>query len=321
MSGGDPLDADPLAPAGDPLEAVPDPITDTVTKRQSELRLRIVSAAVMAVAVVALAYLGDFPYRALTVLIGVIILQEWTAMTGCLRPFGTAQGVAVVAMAVIGLAVLFNQIALALVLTLVAFAGSYAVSFVRLRENPRPVEARHWSWLSLGLLYASSIMVAFAALRGDTAFGLAACAFILAVVWATDIFAFFVGRAVGGPKLAPRVSPNKTWSGFLGGVGFAVLAGGLVVAAYWLQGMIGAMWWWFVPVAVVLSIVSQLGDLFESWVKRRSGAKDSGRIIPGHGGVMDRIDGLGAAAVAALLMVVATTGGTDMDDALFSTLR
>ena len=309
---------DPLEPIGDPLEIAADPIADVVTRKHSELRLRIVSAAILAAAVVVLAYFGGVPFRLLAIVVGIVILQEWSAMTGCLRPFGLAQGFTVVAMAIVAVAVLVGAFGLALILALVGFAIAWVVSFVRLREVPRPAEARHWSWLALGFLYASSIMIAFATLRGDTAFGLAACAFILAVVWATDIFAYFVGKSVGGPKLAPAISPNKTWSGFLGGVAFAVAAGALVVWFYVGQGMLPGATWWFVPVAIVLSIVSQCGDLFESWVKRRSGAKDSGRIIPGHGGLMDRIDGLGAAAVAALALLVVATGGTDMSDALFA---
>lgn len=314
-------DVDPLEPAVDPLAPAPDPTLDAGTRRRSELELRIISAAVLAAAVVILAYFGGWPYRLMTVLVGMIILQEWSSMTGSLRPFRLAQGITVVGFAVIALLVLLAQYMAAIVATVVAFAFAYAASFWRLRETPRPPDARHWSWLSLGFLYASAFMIAFAALRGDTAFGLAACAFLLATVWATDTFAYFVGKSLGGPKLAPRISPNKTWSGFVGGVVFAVLAGWGVVAIYAAIGTLPGVGFWFVPVAMVLSVVSQCGDLFESWVKRRSGAKDSGRLIPGHGGLMDRIDGLGAAAVAAVILLVLATGGADTDDALFLTLR
>lgn len=304
-------------------EAVASPVEPVTpaARRHSELRVRAVSAAVMAVAVVALAYVGGLPFRVLAVTVGLVVLQEWSAMTGCLRPFGGAQSFTIASIVAVSIAILANAIALAIIIALVAFAIGYAVSFKVVREVPRPPDMRHWSWMPLGFLYASAIMIAFAALRGDTAFGLAACAFLLGVVWATDIFAYFVGKNVGGPKLAPRVSPNKTWSGFLGGVFFAVLAGLAVAWAYRAAGDLPAVPWWLVPVAIVLSVVSQLGDLFESWVKRRSGAKDSGRIIPGHGGIMDRIDGLGAAAVAALALLILATGGTDMDDALFAMLR
>ena len=304
-------------------EAVAAPVdpVSPVARRHSELRVRAISAAVLAVVVVALAYIGGLPFRVLAVIVGLIVLQEWSAMTGCLRPFGGAQSFTIASICVVSIAVLFGAFGTAIVATLVAFAIGYGISFRVVREVPRPPDVRHWSWMPLGFLYAASIMIAFAALRGDTAFGLAACAFLLGVVWATDIFAYFVGKNVGGPKLAPAVSPNKTWSGFLGGIAFAVLAGLAVAWAYRVQGYLPSVPWWLVPIAIVLSIVSQLGDLFESWVKRRSGAKDSGRIIPGHGGIMDRIDGLGAAAVAALALLVLTTGGTDMDDAFFAMLR
>ena len=312
----------------EPLETITDPLgigasgpVSGPVRKSSEFRTRAISAAVLATGVVILAYIGGLPFRILAVATGVIILQEWSSMTGCLRPFDVAQRFTVGAMLAVGLLVLFAQYWLAIVATIVCFLGAYAISYVKLRQKPRPPEARHWSWLSLGFLYASSIMVSFAVLRGDSAFGLAACAFVLAVVWATDTFAYLVGKNVGGPKLAPRVSPNKTWSGFIGGIVFAVLSGLAVAYGYKASGQLPNVSWMLVPIAIVLSVVSQFGDLFESWVKRRSGAKDSGRIIPGHGGLMDRIDGLGAAAVAALLMIVLSTRGTDMSDTLFLLLE
>ena len=309
------MNDDPLAPA-DPLEVAVDPMVDAGTAKRSELRTRAVSAAVLATAVVLLAYYGGLPFRVLCVIAGLVVLQEWTAMTGCLRPFGGAQAFSIGAFVSAAVAVLFAAYTTALVIAFAGFTIAYVISFFRLREKPRPVDARHWSWLSLGILYAALFMIAFAALRGDTPYGLGASAFLLAVVWATDIFAYFVGKTLGGPKLARAISPNKTWSGFLGGITFAVLAAVLVIYAEMAQGLVLSFHWWIVPVAIVLSVVSQCGDLFESWVKRRSGAKDSGRIIPGHGGMMDRIDGLGAAAVAALAMLVLATGGTDIDTAL-----
>ena len=128
-------------------------------------------------------------------------------------------------------------------------------------------------------------------LRGGDQAGLIAILFLFAVVWATDILAYFVGRALGGPKLAPSISPGKTWSGAVGGA-----LGGRCSPAWRLRRRTG--WGGRGPalVALLLAIVSQFGDLFESFVKRRSGVKDSSHIIPGHGGVMDRVDGLVAAA-------------------------
>jgi phosphatidate cytidylyltransferase len=127
--------------------------------------------------------------------------------------------------------------------------------------------------------------------------GLHAVLVVLAVVWATDTGAFFAGRGIGGAKLAPQISPNKTWAGAIGGLIVGVIAGAVVAI---IAGVpISAP---LVIITALLSVVSQAGDLFESWVKRMFGAKDSGTIIPGHGGLMDRVDGLATAAgVAALI--------------------
>jgi phosphatidate cytidylyltransferase len=121
---------------------------------------------------------------------------------------------------------------------------------------------------------------------------------VMIVTWATDIFAYFAGRAIGGPKLAPRISPNKTWAGLAGGgVGAAVLGG---LAAWWLD--LGSP---FLALGGLMAVVAQAGDLYESWVKRRAGVKDSGTILPGHGGVLDRLDGLLPVAVLTLLLLMA----------------
>jgi phosphatidate cytidylyltransferase len=140
--------------------------------------------------------------------------------------------------------------------------------------------------------------------RADQAWGFAALMFVMLVVWVTDIGGYFAGRSFGGPKLWPRVSPNKTWAGAIGGsmAGLAVAAGfaGLSLGKTGPLLLLGG----------ILSIVSQLGDLFESAVKRRFGVKDSSHIIPGHGGLMDRLDGFVAAiALAAILGFL--RGGAD----------
>ena len=149
------------------------------------------------------------------------------------------------------------------------------------------------SWTPAGLAYAGLSGVSLAWLRDGDQAGLLAILFLFAVVWATDIAAYFVGRSLGGPKLAPSISPGKTQSGALGGTVGGVLAG-MALAAFAGLGNLPLL----AVVAFLLSIVSQIGDLFESWVKRRHGVKDSGTLIPGHGGVMDRVDGLVAAAFA-----------------------
>ena len=123
--------------------------------------------------------------------------------------------------------------------------------------------------------------------------------FLFAVVWATDIAAYFVGRAIGGPKLMPQVSPKKTWSGAIGGTHRRRSLAAVAVAKFaGLDGLVRDR----ASLAVVLSVVAQAGDLFESALKRRFGAKDSSQLIPGHGGLMDRLDGFVAAAVLAALI-------------------
>ena len=121
---------------------------------------------------------------------------------------------------------------------------------------------------------------------------------VMIVTWATDIFAYFAGRSIGGPKLAPKVSPNKTWAGLIGGMVGAGVCGWL---AAWAFGLEGPFLWLGAP----MGAIAQAGDLYESWAKRRSGVKDSGSLLPGHGGVLDRLDGLLAVAVATLALLMA----------------
>ena len=169
----------------------------------------------------------------------------------------------------------------------------------------RLTTARRWYWPVIGILYVGLCCMSLVYLRADATEGLGLVLAFFSIIWATDIGAYLVGRTLGGPKLAPKVSPNKTWSGALGGLVCAVLASlGLLIWATGLPvtaALVGA--------AASLSIVSQAGDLFESALKRRYQVKDSGGIIPGHGGVMDRFDGLWAAApVGALFCWVGGSG-------------
>jgi len=148
-------------------------------------------------------------------------------------------------------------------------------------------------WMVAGLVYAGVLLLCPIVLRGDPALGFVAMLFLFAIVWVTDIAAYFVGRAVGGPKLWPAVSPKKTCSGAIGGTLGGVAAGILVVK---LAGLVVAPM--LVIVALALSVAAQLGDLLESAIKRHFGAKDAGQLIPGHGGLMDRLDSVLPSAVA-----------------------
>jgi phosphatidate cytidylyltransferase len=146
-------------------------------------------------------------------------------------------------------------------------------------------------WIASGILYAAAMFAAPVIFRGDVMLGLLAIVLLFAIVWSTDIFGYFAGRAIGGPKLMPAVSPKKTWSGAIAGtLGAMVVA--VLVAKFFGSFSTTAI----ASVALLLSMCAQAGDLFESWVKRKFGVKDSSQLIPGHGGVMDRLDGFWAAA-------------------------
>jgi phosphatidate cytidylyltransferase len=153
--------------------------------------------------------------------------------------------------------------------------------------------------LALGIPYVCVPVVALMFLRGQApyAYGLLLAFWALGLVWATDIGAYFAGRSIGGPKLAPRVSPSKTWAGLAGGVLAALVLGFLLQRFAGLPIQLAAA-------SGVLAVAAQLGDLLESAMKRRAGVKDSGMLLPGHGGVMDRLDGVVAAAPLAALFYI-----------------
>jgi phosphatidate cytidylyltransferase len=159
-------------------------------------------------------------------------------------------------------------------------------------------------WTATGFVYAAAAQVASILVRFDQTSGFAALMLVLLVVWVTDIGGYFAGRGLGGPKLWPRVSPKKTWAGAIGGFAASlVIAAGAAALGV---GKTGPL----LLLGAALSVASQLGDLFESAVKRRFGVKDSSHIIPGHGGLLDRLDGFVAAVVLAAIFGV-LRGGVD----------
>lgn len=261
--------------------------------QMSNLQLRIISAVVLAAIVLVITWFGGVAFRLLSAVIGAAILYEWLTMSRGVSQ-RTNQGAAAIGLAVI-LSALILGISAQWVLGLLAI-GAVAV-FVHGQSTGGG------KWAAAGLTYAGLSAISLAFLRDGDLPGLLAILFLFATVWATDILAYFVGRAVGGPKLAPSISPGKTQSGALGGAVGGVIAGVLLgwVAGAPNLGMLAI-------VALILSVVAQAGDLFESWVKRQHGVKDSGSLIPGHGGVMDRVDGLVAAALA-LYLIGALIGG------------
>jgi len=160
-------------------------------------------------------------------------------------------------------------------------------------------------WIATGIGYAALMLLAPVAMRADAELGFQSMVLLFAIVWMTDICGYFAGRAIGGPKLAPAISPKKTWAGAIAGTAGAVVAA--VLVAQWFGTVaLGTV----AIIAAVLSGVAQLGDLLESWIKRHFGVKDASHLIPGHGGVMDRLDGFWAATVAAAVIGIAR-GGVD----------
>lgn len=254
---------------------------------RAEITPRILSAAVLAPAAIAAAYMGG-PYFAVLVAGFVfVMIWEWARLVGEGR-FG-GEGAVLMAATAAAAAVGFAMgPAWGLMAAAVATVAAGAV--LQAMRAPRP------SWAAAGLLYVGVPALALIWLRGDTASGRGVVLWLLGVVWASDTGAYLAGRRFGGPLLAPSVSPNKTWAGALGGL-IAALALSLLVAPFAEPGEAGAL----VVVGGVLGLAAQLGDLFESAVKRRFGVKDTSDIIPGHGGVLDRVDGLLAAAPVAAI--------------------
>ncbi len=249
---------------------------------QSNLVLRILAALVLAPLTIAIAYAGGWLWALLVTLVSIGLFAEWLMVVGAGSAALTGAGTIVIAM--MGASVAFGALKTSVVTGLIGGA------IVTLMARGK------FLWAATGFAYAAAALLATILVRKDLVNGFSALMFVLLVVWATDIGGYFAGRSIGGPKLWPRVSPKKTWAGALGG-----FAASLAVAAGFAACGLGRL----APlllVAAVLSVVSALGDLFESAVKRRFGVKDSSHLIPGHGGLMDRLDGFVAAILAAWII-------------------
>jgi len=274
------------APAA--AEAAPEAASEQGSRN---LVMRVVAALVLAPIAIALAYAGGIAWSLLVTLAAIGLFVEWLMITGLVREHRIAvPGVAALLLA--GLCLMAGRIDAAVVILAI---GAVAVALMSgARRN----------WAIAGLLYTSGAEIASILVRLDPAKGFAALMFVLLIVWVTDIGGYFAGRSIGGPKLWQRISPKKTWAGALGG-----FVASLLVAACFAAFEIGTTGP-LLLLGAVLSVVSQLGDLFESAVKRRFGVKDSSHIIPGHGGLLDRLDGfVTAVIVAAILGFV--RGGAD----------
>jgi phosphatidate cytidylyltransferase len=268
-----------------------------------DLPLRVVSALVLAPVAIGIAYLGGWIFAAFWGIAAIVVMWEWaTLVAGAGRRSVLMTGIVAVALSA---ALAASSTGASDALRDLRFAAAAIVLVMGMLALAAIAPRQRASWLAAGVPYAGAMALAPIVLRSDAEFGFIAMMFVFAVVWATDIAAYFVGRAVGGPKLAPRLSPNKTWSGSIGGLAGAVLAAVLVVHFGGVGSMPPA-----IVVAMALSTVAQIGDLAESAIKRRFGVKDASALIPGHGGLMDRLDGFVAAAMLACLIGLAH-GGMD----------
>ena len=263
-------------------------------KPDRQLGQRVSTGLVLVAVAVAALWFGGIGFALLAAAAVLVMFSEWAAMHR-LPSLLRRLGLAVLAGSVWVAAVLGNP-AEALML-LGGGAGLGGLFASRLQKGTGRA-------MMLGLLYCGLPAVALVWLRAQP-WGFQATLFVMAVVWGTDIAAYFTGRTLGGPKLAPAISPNKTWSGAIGG-----LFGALIVAGIMLQiwpgyaNLAGALR--LAALALPLAVLSILGDLYQSALKRRAGVKDSGSLLPGHGGVMDRLDGLVPVAVAGAAAFAAT---------------
>jgi phosphatidate cytidylyltransferase len=266
----------------------------------SDLTTRFAAGvAMIAVAMLAI-WLGGWPFRLLAAAAGAMMLLEWCAIHSIGRRW------AWVAIA--------GMLAVALGLTEYLFPAALEAAL----EDPADVGAEWLDpvWLGFGAIAAFGLLLGLAARRVTLGWGFiyvalpsfallvlrwawaALVLWVMLVTWATDIFAYFAGRLIGGPKLAPGISPNKTWAGLIGGMAGAAVLGALAAHLFDLGSP-------FLYLGGPMGLIAQIGDLYESSVKRRYGIKDSGTILPGHGGILDRLDGLLPVVVATLLVLIA----------------
>ncbi len=266
-------------PGGQPPE-----LSQTRRRRWSDLGPRLGSAAVLIAVTVGALYLGGYVFAAAVSIVFALAYREWETMVSRapLTPVGMVLialvAVSGVAFPLLGAAGTLGAIALACVIALV-------------------IRGEGMWWRVLGLCIYGMIIVSALILRGNSEAGILASIYLGTVVWMTDSAAFFAGRQIGGEKLAPEISPSKTWSGALGGLALGTGAGLIV----WLV-VTESPWWIGLLIAASISVLGQAGDLAESAIKRHFRIKDSGDIIPGHGGLMDRMDSLTFGVLLVLLI-------------------
>ncbi len=256
---------------------------------KSELRSRIIFGLLLAVAAFFLTWIGGLAFQVFVAIAAIIMFDEYRRICGQALP--TRISIIMFAFILLNMiAWISNAYDTAIVLSLFGFLALGAWEFIIKRS----------AWGAWGMIYVLLPFFGLVHLRGNTQEGFSAILLLFALVGGADTMAYIVGKTLGGPKLAPKISPGKTWSGFFGGLFGGLIIGWLVMK---LSGYSAKPA--FIAVALILVFFSQIGDLVESALKRRFDVKDSGAIIPGHGGVLDRVDGLIFASVIAWLIALA----------------
>jgi phosphatidate cytidylyltransferase len=252
-----------------------------------DLSVRAASALVLIPIVLAITWAGSVWYACLVASMAVFMAVEWTKLVHDSRPVQLALHVLAAGLAA------FLPLVMGTAAVLWCIAALWAASLA----YQRAIVGRLGPWPVLGIPYVALAALSVILLRNSASHGLLSVYWLLFIVWGADTFAYFFGRTIGGPKLLPSISPRKTWAG-LGG---AILGGILCSVAFaWASGLESITW--LAAMGALLAVVEQAGDFFESALKRKAGVKDSSTLIPGHGGMLDRVDGLVAAAMAAALI-------------------
>jgi phosphatidate cytidylyltransferase len=263
---------------------------------RGHLRLRVLSALALAPLPIVAIWFGGPWLVLLTALAAAVMAWEWARLCrGGRASTGDPARVGIVLVAVVLCTVAISAVGATELAFAAALGGAGVVFWAACKGSERTP-----GWVALGALWVALPCVALLWLAHEGTAGRATLLWILAVVWATDIGAYAIGRSLGGPRLAPRWSPGKTWSGLAGGTVCAALAGAATALTLGISPALP-----LVLLSAGLAIVAQFGDLAESLAKRRFGVKDSGSLIPGHGGLFDRLDGLLAVipAVAVLTLI------------------
>lgn len=266
-----------------------------IQKPKSDLSTRVAASVVMIAIACAAIWFGGWPFSILVTAAAVLMMIEWGDMHRVPRTWSYVGSAFLALLLLAGSEMLYP-----------ADLMDEAIGAATFTPAWNGLAAALGFALVLGLLSRSAVMAggflyvaipSFALLTVNWAwFGITF--WMMIVTWSTDTFAYFAGRSVGGPKLAPRISPNKTWAGLIGGMIGAAILGALTASFFELGSP-------FVYLGALMGLIAQAGDLYESWLKRRAGIKDSGSILPGHGGVLDRLDGLLPVVVVTFLILAA----------------